>query len=152
MLWNSTHRDVHPQPTTYDELRDKTYAYAAAIKQADPSAKTLGPVLWGWCAYFFSARRLQCRSDYAGTATKRSAVVFTKCGVRTSARRALVDYLDLHYYPRRGVALRTRAMRPQALRLRSTRRCGTHLRGWRIGGRLGKRHRRLIPRMKSGSG
>ncbi|MBF0509064.1 MAG: glycoside hydrolase family 44 protein, partial [Deltaproteobacteria bacterium] len=55
MLWNSTHRDVHPQPTTYDELRDRTYQYAAAIKSADPSARTLGPVLWGWCAYFYSA-------------------------------------------------------------------------------------------------
>jgi hypothetical protein len=55
MLWNSTHRDVHPQPTTYDELRDRTYLYAPAIKAADPSAQTLGPVLWGWCAYFYSA-------------------------------------------------------------------------------------------------
>jgi hypothetical protein len=24
MLWNSTHRDVHPEPTTYDELLDRT--------------------------------------------------------------------------------------------------------------------------------
>ena len=55
MLWNSTHRDVHPSPTSYDELRDKTWAYAAAIKAADPSAQTLGPVLWGWCAYLYSA-------------------------------------------------------------------------------------------------
>ena len=29
--------------------------YAAAIKAADPTAKTLGPVVWGWCAYFYSA-------------------------------------------------------------------------------------------------
>jgi hypothetical protein len=35
MLWNSTHRDVHPNATTYDEIRDKTWAYAAAIKAAD---------------------------------------------------------------------------------------------------------------------
>ena len=26
MLWNSTHYDVHPNPVTYDEMRDKTYA------------------------------------------------------------------------------------------------------------------------------
>lgn len=55
MLWNSTHRDVHPQATTYDEIRDRTYQYGAAIKSADPSAQTLGPVVWGWCAYFYSA-------------------------------------------------------------------------------------------------
>jgi hypothetical protein len=50
MLWNSTHRDVHPQPVSYDELRDRTYQFAAAVKEADPSAKTLGPVVWGWTA------------------------------------------------------------------------------------------------------
>jgi len=44
MIWSETHRDVHPAGVSYDELRDKTYAYAAAIKAADPSAKTLGPV------------------------------------------------------------------------------------------------------------
>lgn len=55
MLWNSTHRDVHPAATTYDELRDRTYAYAPTVKAADPTALTLGPVLWGWCAYFYSA-------------------------------------------------------------------------------------------------
>jgi len=51
MLWNQTHRDVHPDPTRYDEVRDRTYAYAAAIKSADPSALTAGPTVWGWTAY-----------------------------------------------------------------------------------------------------
>ena len=37
MLWNSTHRDVHPNATSYDELRDRTYQYAAAVKSADPA-------------------------------------------------------------------------------------------------------------------
>jgi hypothetical protein len=41
MLWPHTHRDVHPGATSYDEMRDRTYQYAAAIKAADPSAKTL---------------------------------------------------------------------------------------------------------------
>ncbi|WP_446459979.1 glycoside hydrolase family 44 protein [Streptomyces sp. BRA346] len=35
-LWWSTHRDVHPEGTGYDEMRDSTYATAAAIKDADP--------------------------------------------------------------------------------------------------------------------
>ncbi len=55
MLWNSTHRDVHPDGAGYDELYDRTVQYAAAIKATDPEAKTLGPVLWGWTAYFYSA-------------------------------------------------------------------------------------------------
>ncbi|HET7843552.1 MAG TPA: glycoside hydrolase family 44 protein, partial [Xanthomonadales bacterium] len=44
MLWNSTHRDVHPVPPGYDEIWQRGRDYAAAIKQADPGAKVLGPV------------------------------------------------------------------------------------------------------------
>jgi Glycoside hydrolase family 44 len=43
MLWNSTHRDVHPQPVTYDELWEKTRIYAAAMKAKDPGVQILGP-------------------------------------------------------------------------------------------------------------
>jgi hypothetical protein len=126
MLWNSTHRDVHPHPTTYDEMRDKTYAYAAAIKLADPSAKTLGPVLWGRCAYFFSARDgCNIGADY--TAHNDTAFVPWYLQQMKAYDQAhgvrLVDYLDLHYYPQaNGVALSGAGnSATQALRLRSTR-------------------------------
>jgi hypothetical protein len=127
MLWNSTHRDVHPLPTTYDELRDRTTAYAAAIKQADPSAKTLGPVLWGWCAYFFSA--LDGCSSGGADYTSHGHTAFVpwylqqlKAYEQAHGVR-LVDYLDLHYYPQAdGVALAGAGnAATQALRLRSTR-------------------------------
>ena len=126
MLWSSTHRDVHPAPTTYDELRDKTYQYAAAIKAADPSALTLGPVLWGWCAYFHSARD-GCTSglDYSSHNNtyfvpwylQQLAVYQQQHGTR------ILDYLDLHYYPQAaGVSLSSAGnAATQALRLRSTR-------------------------------
>jgi hypothetical protein len=157
MLWNSTHRDIHPLPTTYDEMRDKTYAYAAAIKQADPSAQTLGPVLWGWCAYFFSALD-NCRSDGADY-TSHGSVAFVAWylqqmkaynqahGVR------LVDYLDLHYYPQAdGVSLSGAGnAATQALRLRTTRSLWdpTYVDESWIGG-AGWQNGivRLIPRMK----
>src|SRR5439155_6182131 len=42
-LWDSTHRDVHPSPATYNELATAGTTYAAAIKGADPNALTLGP-------------------------------------------------------------------------------------------------------------
>lgn len=127
MLWNSTHRDVHPAGATYDELRTRAYQYAAAVKEADSSAKTLGPVLWGWCAYFYSAAD-GCGpgSDYV-THNNMAFVPWylqqmqayqTAHGVR------ILDYLDLHYYPQaNGVALAESAgtAATQALRLRSTR-------------------------------
>jgi hypothetical protein len=126
MLWNGTQRDVHPNPATYDEMRDKTYAYAAAIKQADPSAKTLGPVLWGWCAYFFSAKD-DCAIGTDYTSHGNTAFVpWYLQQMRTYEQQygvRLVDYLDLHYYPQaNGVALSGAGnAATQALRLRSTR-------------------------------
>ena len=54
-LWDSTHHDFHPQPTTYDELWTKSRDLAVAVKDADPGAATLGPAEWGWPNYFCSA-------------------------------------------------------------------------------------------------
>lgn len=126
MLWNSTHRDVHPAGTTYDEMRERTYAYAAAIKAADPTAQTLGPVTWGWCAYFYSgADGCGPGADYAAHGNLDFTTWYLKQmqayedthGVR------ILDYLDLHYYPQaNGVALAPAGnAATQALRLRSTR-------------------------------
>jgi hypothetical protein len=127
MLWNSTHRDVHPDPTSYDELRDQTWSYAAAIKAADPSAQTLGPVVWGWCAYFYSAvDGCGVGSDY--TAHNNTYFVPWYLQQMKAYQDAhgvrILDYLDMHYYPQaEGVALSTSAgsSATQALRLRSTR-------------------------------
>lgn len=49
--WANTHRDIHPEAPTYQEIRDRTYAYGAAIKAADPTAKTMGPIDFGWAVY-----------------------------------------------------------------------------------------------------
>ncbi|MBN2007272.1 MAG: hypothetical protein JXA21_28230 [Anaerolineae bacterium] len=126
MLWNSTHRDVHPVPPTAAELRDKGYLYAAAIKAADPAAQTLGPVTWGWCAYFCSAAADCCSPD-AGTTGDQGR--FTEWyleqmqAYETAHGARILDYLDLHYYPAaEGVSLSgPGGTDTQALRLRSTR-------------------------------
>jgi hypothetical protein len=127
MLWNSTHRDVHPRPTSYDELRDRTYAYGAAIKAADPSALTLGPVVWGWCAYFYSAVD-NCSSDgadyqahgkipFVAWYLQQMRAYELQHGVR------ILNYLDLHNYPQANGVHSDSAgdSATQALRLRSTR-------------------------------
>jgi hypothetical protein len=126
MLWNSTHRDVHPQPVSYDEIRDLTYGYAAAIKAVDPTAKTLGPVLWGWCAYFYSAKDgCAVGNDYQ-THGSTPFVPWYLQQMRTYEQQhglRLLDYLDLHYYPQAsGVALSSAGnAATQSVRLRSTR-------------------------------
>ncbi|MEI9976178.1 MAG: glycoside hydrolase family 44 protein [Ignavibacteriota bacterium] len=53
-LWSSTHRDVHPSPSTYQEMYNKIVAYATAIRAADPNAKIVGPEEWSWWAMYFS--------------------------------------------------------------------------------------------------
>jgi uncharacterized repeat protein (TIGR01451 family) len=126
MLWNCTHRDVHPAPVSYDEMRDRTYNYGAAIKAADPTARTLGPVTWGWCAYLYSA------ADGCGPGSDRAShsdMDFTPWYLQQMAAYeqangvCILDYLDLHYYPQAdGVALSPAGnAQTQALRLRSTR-------------------------------
>ena len=63
MLWHETHRDIrYSDPSLkdpklgYDELWQRTVAYASAIKKVAPEAKLFGPVAWGWCSYNYSAR------------------------------------------------------------------------------------------------
>jgi fibronectin type 3 domain-containing protein len=53
-LWYQTHRDVHPNPSTYEEMYDKIVAYAGVIRSADPAAKIVGPEEWSWWAMFAS--------------------------------------------------------------------------------------------------
>ncbi len=53
-LWNSTHRDVHPQGTTMEELRDDILAYGTMVKSVDPAAQIVAPEEWGWNGYLYS--------------------------------------------------------------------------------------------------
>lgn len=108
MLWNSTHRDVHPAPVTYDELWQRTLDYAGAIKTADPAAQVLGPVVWGWCAYFHSAAD-GCspgadQAAHGGTPLLEWYLQQVHDREQLTGVR-LVDLLDIHYYPQDGSAL-----------------------------------------------
>ena len=131
MLWNSTHRDVHPQPTTYDELLEKTLAYAAAIRRADPDGKIAGPAEWGWLAYHYSAkdvaygvgvrpdRRLHGDVPLIPWYLRKIREHEQKTGTR------LLDILDVHFYPMAdGVGIATNGKTDpltSAVRIRSTR-------------------------------
>jgi len=102
MLWNSTHRDVHPAPPTYDEIWNKTVAYAGAIKQQEPNALVTGPVTWGYCDLFGSAAD-NCvdgtdRQNHGGLAFV-AWYLQQVCAYQAQYGVRLVDYLDLHYYP-----------------------------------------------------
>lgn len=102
MLWNSTHRDVHPQPTTFDETWAKAANYGAMIKQQDPAAQVFGPVTWGYCDLFGSA------ADNCLDGPDRQAhggmpfvawYLQQVCANPLAGGARAVDVLDLHYYP-----------------------------------------------------
>ena len=109
-LWSSTHRDMHPQPTTYDELWQKSRAYAEAVKRADPAAEVVGFSEWGWPNYFCSgADHVQngCsasspdRAAHGGTPLVEWLLRKMRAYGRAHDTR-LLDYLDVHYYRQGG--------------------------------------------------
>ena len=104
-LWSSTHRDVHPDPMTYDELLAKTLAYAHEVRAHDPSGRIAGPSAYGWPDYFFSARdaaigfRLRPDRRLHGDLPILAYYLneLHKHEVQTGER--LLDLLDVHFYP-----------------------------------------------------
>jgi len=54
-IWGGTHRDIHPNPTGYAELRDTYLAEARSLKSWDPAAVRLGPVSCCWWFYWNGA-------------------------------------------------------------------------------------------------
>jgi hypothetical protein len=131
MLWNATHRDVHPDPTTYDELLEKTIAYGSAVRRADPEAKIAGPAEWGWLAYHYSAKDVaagvQLRPDRRLHGDEPLIPWYLRkireYEQRTGAR--ILDILDVHFYPMaQGMGIGTQGQTDPAaaaLRIRSTR-------------------------------
>jgi fibronectin type 3 domain-containing protein len=51
-IWGSTHRDIHPNPSAYNELRDTFLTESRALKTWDPAAIRLGPVSCCWWFYW----------------------------------------------------------------------------------------------------
>jgi hypothetical protein len=54
-IWGSTHRDIHPNPSAYDELRDTYLTEAHGLETWDPAAIRLGPVSCCWWFYWNGA-------------------------------------------------------------------------------------------------
>ncbi len=104
-IWHTTHRDVHPEPMSYDELLEKTIAFATAIRKADPDAMIAGPASYGWWEYFYSAKDHEAgftkKPDRRAHGDKPLLEWYLgklreheqKTGVK------LLDVLDVHFYP-----------------------------------------------------
>ncbi|MES1172219.1 MAG: glycoside hydrolase family 44 protein [Bacteroidota bacterium] len=93
-LWSSTHKEVHPDKVTYDELVRRNTEFGRAVKNVWPWIPVLGFASYGWQGFV----NLQGAPD----ATKGDFIDYyldqMKAGEDDSGARA-VDYLDLHWYP-----------------------------------------------------
>jgi uncharacterized protein (TIGR03437 family) len=134
--WNGTHRDIHPKPFTYDELWDTNLRYAAALKQADPTALIAGPVNDNWASLWLSMTDIvagQARGNYWSNPVDRNAHGGTPLlawylqqfsQYEKAHGKRLLDYLDMHAYlapAAVGGTTGTESAAVQALRLDSTR-------------------------------
>lgn len=114
-IWHETHRDWHPNGVTYNELRDKSLALAAAIKDQDPTADVLAFSEWGWPNYFCSgadgAPATACtaarpdRASHGGTELAAWLLQQFKADADANGGRRLIDYFDLHYYRQGGAGI-----------------------------------------------
>ena len=122
-LWNETHRDVHPDPTTYDELAERTIQYATAIRKVAPSVRIAGPAEWGWTGYLYSAKDKQAgfheKPDRRAHGDEPLIPWFLKRVKAEEGRRGvkLLDLLDLHFYPQ-GQNVYSSAADPKTAALR----------------------------------
>jgi hypothetical protein len=128
MLWNSTHRDVHPEPTTYDELLEKTIAYGSVIRRADPEGKIAGPAEWGWLAYHYSAKDTAAGVFLRPDRRQHGDVPLIPWYLRKLRQyekrtgTKILDILDVHFYPMAdGVYAGATDPATAAKRIRSTR-------------------------------
>jgi hypothetical protein len=62
-IWGGTHRDIHPAPSGYDELRDTYLTEAHNLKTWDPAAIRLGPVSCCWWYYWNGADQNSTYND-----------------------------------------------------------------------------------------
>ncbi|HYQ03495.1 MAG TPA: glycoside hydrolase family 44 protein [Polyangiaceae bacterium] len=128
-LWSDTHRDVHPELLSYDELLDRTVRYATEIRAADPDPLIAGPSEWGWLGYLYSPRDLKAGKTLRPDRRAHDDLPLIPWYLREIAKREkatgtrLLDVLDVHFYPAAdkifGGDARTDAA-GAALRLRST--------------------------------
>jgi len=131
-IWHSTHRDVHPNGATMDEIRDKMTNYAMHIKMSDAGAMVLGPEEWHFYGAIYSGADSQYEGEngYPGTYPDRTAhggmdvypyLLQQMAHASTNAGRRLLDVCTIHYYPQGGEFGNDVSVATQLLRNRSTR-------------------------------
>jgi len=96
-IWGGTHRDVHPAPTAYNEMRDTFLTEARALKGWDPKAIRFGPVSCCWWFYWNGANNND-KSAHAGVDLLPWWLNEIYWRDKIAGTRS-VDVFDVHAYP-----------------------------------------------------
>jgi hypothetical protein len=112
--WDAVHRDVHPSPSTYDEVTNGGIGTALAIKTEDPAALTAGPVIDYWWNYFYSKQDVEngwahgspCYQPWSDPADRTAhggvpMIVYylqQMAAASTTYNMRLLDFLTIHSY------------------------------------------------------
>jgi hypothetical protein len=133
-LWNSTHFDVHNDPASMREVRDKFFDYGSKVKSVDANAQLCGPEEWGWLGYFYSAvdQQFVPVGPYPDRSTNGDMdfipwFLDQARQYETNNGKRLLDVLTVHYYPQGDATGRIQeystnvTTQAQLLRNRSTR-------------------------------
>jgi len=96
-IWGGTHRDVHPSPTAYNEMRDTFVTEARKLKGWDPKALRLGPVSCCWWFYWNGANGND-KGAHAGVDLLPWWLNEVYWEDKRDKTRS-VDVLDVHAYP-----------------------------------------------------
>jgi hypothetical protein len=111
--WAGGHVDVHPETITYDEVTQKGLTYAKAVKDADPTAAVMGPVISNWTDFFYSWTDMMngwhTGPCYCATGAPKDRLAHGDVPLmeyyllafkkdEAEHGRRLLDYLDLHAY------------------------------------------------------
>ncbi len=97
-IWNGTHRDIHPKPVTYDEMRDKYLGFAGLVKSIDPKAILTGPTVSSWWFMWNSAAGPSDKAAHGGVDYLPWWLGAIADADRKTGRRSL-DVFDIHAYP-----------------------------------------------------
>ena len=131
-IWHATHRDVHPNGATMEEIKNDILTYGAKVKAADPSALVVAPEEWGWSGYFNSGADQQyaAQHGYSGPFPDRTAhggmdylpwVLQQVQQHDAAAGQRTLDVFSVHFYPQSGEFSETVTDSMALLRNRSTR-------------------------------
>lgn len=111
-IWQGTHRDVHPVGPKMQEIRDRSFEYAAMIKSVDTGATVLGPEEWGWSGYLYSGFDQQYAAAHNYTSfpdhDANGGMDFLPWYLDQMRQkgaqlgRRLLDVCTVHYYPQGG--------------------------------------------------